>query len=78
MYVKYYSAPKNPSVIWISHMLIAIVFLTLGGLGLKNKPQNKLSLATSWILIIFGILMFAYHGHLFVMKNTEKMDALTM
>ena len=70
--VKYYSSDYLPPwTIWVSHILIAIIFFVLGGLYLhqSNNKMNtdKVGQALAWIVVIFGILMITYHGDLLLM-----------
>jgi intracellular septation protein A len=57
------------------HIIVAIIFIILGGLYigyLDNKDQNrdKVAEVTSWIIIIFGVIMMLYHGHLWIRFKT--------
>lgn len=71
--VKYYSSDHIPTwTIWAIHIVIAILFFTLGGMYLYSRENGNLSTdkigqALAWIVIIFGILMITYHGHLLFM-----------
>jgi uncharacterized integral membrane protein len=76
--VKYYTSSYLPQwTVWISHIVIAILFFTLGGLYLYSREHGKLNTdkigqALAWIVIIFGILMITYHGDLLFMWKTSK------
>jgi hypothetical protein len=76
--VKYYSSDYLPKwTVWVSHIIIALIFFTLGGMYLYSRENGKLSTdkigqAMAWIIIIFGILMIAYHGDLLFMYKLKN------
>ena len=70
------------NMVWSLHIIIGLLFLALGFyyVSIKEKkagasgPEDMEKLFTmgsvmSYIMIIFGILMFAYHGHLMYLQK---------
>lgn len=76
--VKYYSSDYLPKwTVWTTHIVISILFFTLGGLYLysrerRNLNTDKIGQSMAWIIIIFGILMITYHGDLLFMYKSKN------
>ena len=56
--VKSYSFGVPKVAIWTTHILTGLYFLYLGSLILNKYQLHAI------ILIVFGVLMILYHGHL--------------
>lgn len=56
-------------VIWLSHVILGAYFLFIG-YNLLNKKQ--IGQVNSLILIVLGVLMALYHGHLWFTHRNIK------
>ncbi len=61
-----YGVPKN--WIWLIHISIGLYFLVMGFIGINSQDQELSLQVLFYSLVIFGILMVFYHGHLLIAK----------
>jgi hypothetical protein len=68
-----YSLPNN--LVWGIHIIIGLFFISISAVYLSYMDKNSKDIPFNLdlmnesiyiILIIFGSLMFLYHGHLFI------------
>jgi disulfide bond formation protein DsbB len=62
----HFGVPCN--TVWLSHILMGILFTYIGYLIIEGKKVNK------WIailLIVIGILAALYHSHLWYNENKQ-------
>ena len=58
-------------VVWLTHLILGVYFLFIGYTLLNKKSIGQIN---SLILIVLGILMFLYHGHIWLTSGSHKKD----